>query len=343
MEKELAKASKALSTSSSSSTVDDEQCSKLRLAVLEKYCDIALSDPPFSDIKDIPQKMWRTCFYARITELRTAATKAKKVLAKAKSSKASNSGSRAEAEERVKEATIAYNQFLTQAIAFYDYVVDCMEKSNVFCSSSSPSSSSSLSPTPTPLSPASKVAHFPHVVNSLHRFYISLGDLHRYNAQEQPGANGKPNFGPSQKNYEKAILLIPSGGNPYNQLAVLEQTKEHEAVAVYLYCRSLMVAEPFETGRSNLDRVLANVKKKIDASNGDSSSVQGMDLRAKFLQMIINLQGLLYFAKVGPLEFEHEMDRTLEVTSRMLRETSLADITMTKMVSGEWSLRKANA
>lgn len=52
--------------------------------------------------------------------------------------------------------------------------------------------------------------------------------------------------------YKQAAQVLPSNGNPYNQLAVMAYYISDELRAVYYYFRSLSVQVPFTTARENL-------------------------------------------------------------------------------------------
>lgn len=53
-----------------------------------------------------------------------------------------------------------------------------------------------------------------------------------------------------------------SGGNSYNQLAVLSTYNEDNLAAVYYYFRSLAVAKPFTIARENLVLLLEQIRVK---------------------------------------------------------------------------------
>ncbi|CAN0400676.1 unnamed protein product, partial [Discosporangium mesarthrocarpum] len=53
--------------------------------------------------------------------------------------------------------------------------------------------------------------------------------------------------------FAQALAILPTGGNPHNQLAILATYTDAECVAVYRYCRSLMIKHPFQTARENLN------------------------------------------------------------------------------------------
>lgn len=58
------------------------------------------------------------------------------------------------------------------------------------------------------------------------------------------------------------MLLVSTGGNAYNQLAVLSTYDEDDLAAVYYYFRSLAVAKPFTIARENLVLLLEQIRVK---------------------------------------------------------------------------------
>lgn len=61
--------------------------------------------------------------------------------------------------------------------------------------------------------------------------------------------------------FRNAIVLSPSSGQPYNQLALLETSRGDKLATVFYYVRSIAVRNPFPAATSNLALTLnkANV------------------------------------------------------------------------------------
>ncbi|KAA6424776.1 MAG: hypothetical protein FRX49_05443 [Trebouxia sp. A1-2] len=96
---------------------------------------------------------------------------------------------------------------------------------------------------------------------SVYRCLICLGDIFRYETsvlQSQP----KKDWSAAAKHYRLAMSVYPSGGNSYNQLAVLSTYSEDDLAAVYYYFRSLAVAKPFAIARENLVLLLEQIRVK---------------------------------------------------------------------------------
>lgn len=62
--------------------------------------------------------------------------------------------------------------------------------------------------------------------------------------------------------FAQALAVLPTSGNPHNQLAVLATYTDAECVSVYRYCRSLMIESPFQTAHENLTLLFEKNKQK---------------------------------------------------------------------------------
>ena len=60
------------------------------------------------------------------------------------------------------------------------------------------------------------------------------------------------------------MKIIPSNGNPHNQIAVLATYLEDEMEAIYRYYRSLTVSSPFLTAKENIRVLFEKNRKKYD-------------------------------------------------------------------------------
>ncbi|KXZ47758.1 hypothetical protein GPECTOR_33g640 [Gonium pectorale] len=97
-------------------------------------------------------------------------------------------------------------------------------------------------------------ARVPDVRSSVHRCLIYLGDLCRYQSmalKERP-SSARPLWERAMSYYRQAARVLPSSGNPYNQMAVMSYYTSDELRAVYYYFRSLAAELPFATARENL-------------------------------------------------------------------------------------------
>ncbi|CAG0899096.1 unnamed protein product [Darwinula stevensoni] len=101
-----------------------------------------------------------------------------------------------------------------------------------------------------------------------------LGDLARY----------KGNLALAESYYRHAISMVPSGGQPYNQIALLNATRGDSLAAVFYYVRSMSVAYPFIAAKSNLEKMLSQfVSDSIRL--GNKVSMSGEEYMSCFLKL----------------------------------------------------------
>ncbi|EQC30381.1 hypothetical protein SDRG_11958 [Saprolegnia diclina VS20] len=98
------------------------------------------------------------------------------------------------------------------------------------------------------------------VLQSMFRCLIFLGDIARY--RELHSQKAKKNFAAAESFYHRALAVMPENGNPHNQLAVLATYVEAETIAVYRYCRSLLVPQPFATAAENLALLFERARQR---------------------------------------------------------------------------------
>ncbi|CAM9821978.1 unnamed protein product, partial [Phaeothamnion confervicola] len=108
----------------------------------------------------------------------------------------------------------------------------------------------------------------PCLAQSVHRCLIFLGDLARYRELHSESQQKDKDWGEAERRYHEALAVVPGSGNPHNQLAVLATYADAECVAVYRYCRSLMVESPFMTARENLSLLFDKNRHKVDEDGG---------------------------------------------------------------------------
>lgn len=85
----------------------------------------------------------------------------------------------------------------------------------------------------------------------------------------------------AEKWYYQAIDVLPTSGNPHNQLAVLATYTEAECVAVYRYCRALLCEFPFPTAKENLALLFEKNKQNMPESNGTNTEAEEEEERVR--------------------------------------------------------------
>ncbi|XP_066453549.1 nonsense-mediated mRNA decay factor SMG7 isoform X2 [Eleutherodactylus coqui] len=109
---------------------------------------------------------------------------------------------------------------------------------------------------------------------------VHLGDIARYRNQTSQ----------AESYYRHAAQLVPSNGQPYNQLAILASSKGDHLTTIFYYCRSIAVKFPFPAASTNLQKALSKalesreeVKKRWSVSD--------------FIKSFIKFHGHVYLAK----------------------------------------------
>jgi hypothetical protein len=103
-----------------------------------------------------------------------------------------------------------------------------------------------------------------------------------------------------------ALVLMPENGNPHKQLAVLATYVKAESVAVYRYCRSLLIAEPFTTAEENLVLLFERSRQRPLAppcapptGSASSNSKEKSAFLKSFLHRLTRLHGILFTLASG--------------------------------------------
>ena len=100
------------------------------------------------------------------------------------------------------------------------------------------------------------------IVDSVYRCLLYLGDLARY--RQLYSDEKEKSYVESANYYRRAGTLLPSNGNFLNQLAVLALYDKNDVYAVYYYCRSLLVQDPFLAAYGNLRLLFEKGAKSFD-------------------------------------------------------------------------------
>jgi hypothetical protein len=143
-------------------------------------------------------------------------------------------------------------------------------------------------------------------ISLVHKALICFGDLIRYGElYARTGAQASPFSGPanhsrekldknsvverdwsrSQDCYNQARLLIPTNGNPSNQLAVLSSYIPDILSCAYHYYRALCVKNTFPTARQNLGSTFNKALAKIMERDHPDSDYSPQELSAGDLKL----------------------------------------------------------
>ncbi|GJQ82549.1 hypothetical protein Trydic_g13004 [Trypoxylus dichotomus] len=108
---------------------------------------------------------------------------------------------------------------------------------------------------------------------------VHLGDIARYRNQRQQAENF----------YKQAILVSPTSGQPYNQLALLEASQGNKLSTVFHYIRAMAVKNPFPASSTNLSTTLTSAMDKDDPI----TEVQTKMSVNKLIRLFLHIHGLL--------------------------------------------------
>jgi Telomerase activating protein Est1. len=290
----------------------ESKASEIRIKLCEVFSDVLLTDCTTALRKDVTSRLWYSCFYNRIQELRQRLAKEKSRARK----QSTNSDIDDAGKTRIKIAEQSLTNFIQEGITLYNFLVDRLQGSLL-----PPEETQSQSQFSENSQPYSK-----GTVPALHKLYIHLGDMHRYASS----------FSDAENAYLQASKLAPSKGNPYNQLAVVAQLKETNgyplpAMALYWYCRSLSSYEVFETSKGNIERLFVANEKWL-MNNGSSFNFSSPKLQEALqgankeearqikgtasrmvLSRFVSFHGHLYQKKVDNLEEDLLIQRYREI------------------------------
>ncbi|CAH2311335.1 SMG7 isoform X1 [Pelobates cultripes] len=122
---------------------------------------------------------------------------------------------------------------------------------------------------------------------------VHLGDIARYRNQTSQ----------AESYYRHAAQLVPSNGQPYNQLAILASSKGDHLTTIFYYCRSIAVKFPFPAASTNLQKALS---KALESREEVKTRWSVSD----FIKSFIKFHGHVYLTKsldrVNPLREQLE-------------------------------------
>ena len=284
----------------------DPHVVSLRASVRDNYEEILFMDYAFASRKDVELSLWKCAFYKPIEEHRY---KIRKLIQAARNMP--EGGEHAMARQ---EASKRFRGFLAEANGFYTGLLRKMQSEFGL-------DAGGLLDIGGPLSMGrgdtlSTTAHAgvgswrnrtEAGYSSLHRCLVFLGDIARYREQHRadpPPRGQQHDWSSAFKYYEMAVRLLPTIGNPHNQLAVLATYVDDECAALYRYCRSLCARTPFETARDNMKLLFEKNVQKVHrlGQNRDGRHRQQRQpieaqlhtIQARFRTRFVRLHGILH-------------------------------------------------
>ncbi|KAL0584021.1 hypothetical protein ABG067_006118 [Albugo candida] len=275
-----------------------EKIAMLRAHLMAKSTSLVLLDPEFASSKEIEQMMWKPCFYKRIEEFRVQIRQY-----------AAASTTERSARDRFTRVSVEFQDFLSRASHYYQSFSDAFQQYAQSRADGRKGSETSEHILLGEANASQREAITCSNVNcrqSLYRCLIFLGDLARY--RELHSRNAKKNFATAERFYHDALRVIPENGNPHNQLAVLATYVDAETVAVYRYCRSLLIANPFSTAEENLVLLFERSRQQPLAPPSITRLTMNLSANEKFpylksfLHRLTRLHGCLYTSATGQVQ-----------------------------------------
>ncbi|CAJ1955359.1 unnamed protein product [Cylindrotheca closterium] len=211
---------------------DDNESVALQHSLCEVFGDILMSDPVAAKKNEISGRLWNVCFYSDISQLRSKISRAK----------------RKKDHDDLKRLTREFKRRCEGGVALYDYLGRHFKTKLLIQADQSQTQDIGTQESSVDDSVEGISKSLEGVVESFFKVYIYLGDLHRYGE----------NFSKAEDCYYNAVKLAPGKGNPYNQLAVVTQTKDPKMScnALHWYCRSILAThQAFGTSPDNLERL----------------------------------------------------------------------------------------
>ncbi|RHZ30415.1 hypothetical protein DYB31_010919 [Aphanomyces astaci] len=281
-----------------------------RANLMEKAEQFVSAFPGVAATKETEQVLWKPCFYKRIEDFRRRIRKVPFRFHRAPS----QSGTDRSIRDHFFKLSGEFQAFLDEAAAYYERL------HGYFASSSSSSST------------AAALQH------SMFRCLIFLGDIARY--RELHSHKAKKHFAVAEGFYHRALAILPDNGNPHNQLAVLATYVEAEAIAVYRYCRSLLLPTPFATAEENLVLLFERNRHRAlppaaDGGKTITASSLPKDKSAylkQFLHRLTRLHGLLVAPPPSPPD-QHALDSSIvcDALTSLLAAGVLGDALVLKL------------
>uniref|UniRef100_A0A8D0ASK2 Nonsense-mediated mRNA decay factor n=1 Tax=Sander lucioperca TaxID=283035 RepID=A0A8D0ASK2_SANLU len=163
-----------------------------------------------------------------------------------------------------------YTQLLQELCTVFNVDLPCRVKSSQLGIISNKQSVSSAIVTPQPSSCSYICQHC----------LVHLGDIARYRNQTSQ----------AESYYRHAAQLVPSNGQPYNQLAILASSKGDHLTTIFYYCRSIAVKFPFPAASTNLQKALSKALESRDEVKTKWSV-------SDFIRAFIKFHGHVYLSK----------------------------------------------
>ncbi|XP_053739110.1 nonsense-mediated mRNA decay factor SMG7 isoform X1 [Synchiropus splendidus] len=293
-----------------------------RQALQDLYQKMLVTDLEYALDKKVEQDLWNHAFKNQITTLQSQAK-----------NRANPNRSEVQANLSLflEAASGFYTQLLQELCTVFNVNLPCRVKSTQLGIINDRHKGGDAIVTPQPSSCSYICQHC----------LVHLGDIARYRNQTSQ----------AESYYRHAAQLVPSNGQPYNQLAILASSKGDHLTTIFYYCRSIAVKFPFPAASTNLQKALSKALEsrdevKIKWSVSDfikafikfhghvylCKSVDKLEpLRERLeehfqrliLQRAFTSQQLVHITVINLFELHHLRDWTLDDSEQQLSEDQL--------------------
>ncbi|XP_033970281.1 LOW QUALITY PROTEIN: protein SMG7-like [Trematomus bernacchii] len=231
-----------------------------RQALQDLYQKMLVTDLEYALDKKVEQDLWNHAFKNQITTLQSQAK-----------NRANPNRSEVQANLSLflEAASGFYTQLLQELCTVFNVDLPSRVKSSQLGIISNKQSGSSIV-TPQPSSCSYICQHC----------LVHLGDIARYRNQTSQ----------AESYYRHAAQLVPSNGQPYNQLAILASSKGDHLTTIFYYCRSIAVKFPFPAASTNLQKALSKALESRDEVKTKWSV-------SDFIRAFIKFHGHVYLSK----------------------------------------------
>uniref|UniRef100_A0A8B9RN84 Nonsense-mediated mRNA decay factor n=1 Tax=Astyanax mexicanus TaxID=7994 RepID=A0A8B9RN84_ASTMX len=232
-----------------------------RQALQDLYQKMLVTDLEYALDKKVEQDLWNHAFKNQITSLQSQAK-----------NRANPNRSEVQANLSLflEAASGFYTQLLQELCTVFNVDLPCRVKSSQLGIISNKQSSTSAIVKPQPSSCSYICQHC----------LVHLGDIARYRNQTSQ----------AESYYRHAAQLVPSNGQPYNQLAILASSKGDHLTTIFYYCRSIAVKFPFPAASTNLQKALSKALESRDEVKTKWSV-------SDFIKAFIKFHGHVYLSK----------------------------------------------
>ncbi|KAK6302614.1 hypothetical protein J4Q44_G00269690 [Coregonus suidteri] len=232
-----------------------------RQALQDLYQKMLVTDLEYALDKKVEQDLWNHAFKNQITTLQSQAK-----------NRANPNRSEVQANLSLflEAASGFYTQLLQELCTVFNVDLPCRVKSSQLGIISNKQTNTSTIVKPQPSSCSYICQHC----------LVHLGDIARYRNQTSQ----------AESYYRHAAQLVPSNGQPYNQLAILASSKGDHLTTIFYYCRSIAVKFPFPAASTNLQKALAKAVESRDEVKTKWSV-------SDFIKAFIKFHGHVYLSK----------------------------------------------